>query len=172
MHYMLTDCSSLFFKGYLTIVNQLEQKNIPGVQKLPAQYQSGITGFHSKIPRSSQYFQVVNQIFIWIVVYSNSNFQIAAKLELDIKSFFEIETHSCIYACQGSKWTCIQYLRNSISCSPNTIFGRFQTFLLGIPGLNLLQIANCLNQGDGFLWRFVAIISVCLNVILAFAWRE
>lgn len=50
---------SLFFKGYLAIVNQLEQKNISGVQKLPKQYQSGITGFHSKIPRSSQYFQVV-----------------------------------------------------------------------------------------------------------------
>jgi len=62
MHYMLTDCSSLFFKGYLAIANQLEQKNIPGVQKLPERYQSGITGFHSKIPRSSQYFQVVNQI--------------------------------------------------------------------------------------------------------------
>lgn len=50
---------SLFFKGYLAIVNQLEQNNIPGVQKLPEQYKSGITGFHSKIPRSSQYFQVV-----------------------------------------------------------------------------------------------------------------
>ena len=90
MHYMLTDCSSLFFKGYLAIVNQLEQNNIPGVQKLPEQYKSGITGFHSKIPRSSQYFQVVNQICIWIVVYSNSNFEIAEKLELHIKSFFEL----------------------------------------------------------------------------------
>jgi hypothetical protein len=73
---MLTDCSSLFFKGYLAIMNQLEQNNVPGVQKLPEQYQSGITGFHSKIPRSSQYFQVVNQI--------------TAKLEHDIKSLFEL----------------------------------------------------------------------------------
>jgi len=54
----------------------------------------------------------------------------------------------------------------------NTIFGRFQTFLLEVRGLNLVQIANYLNKGDGFLWRFGAIISVCLNVILAFVWRE
>jgi len=38
--------------------------------------------------------------------------------------------------------------------------------------INLIQIANCLKKGDGFLWRFVTIISVCHHVILAFIWRE
>jgi hypothetical protein len=58
--FMYMHCFSLFFKAYLTIMNQIEQKNIPGVQKLPQQYQSAPSGFHSKIPKSSQYFQVVN----------------------------------------------------------------------------------------------------------------
>ncbi|PNF38422.1 Xanthine dehydrogenase, partial [Cryptotermes secundus] len=50
---------SLFFKAYLAILNQFEQRKVPVVQKLPQQYQSASSGFHSKIPKSSQYFQVV-----------------------------------------------------------------------------------------------------------------
>jgi len=57
---MSTGFFSLFFKAYLAITNQLEQKKVPGVQKLPDRYQSAPSGFHSKIPRSSQYFQAVN----------------------------------------------------------------------------------------------------------------
>jgi hypothetical protein len=53
-------CFSLFFKAYLAVMNQMEQKRIPGVQKLPQRYQSAPSGFHSKTPKSSQYFQVVN----------------------------------------------------------------------------------------------------------------
>ncbi|XP_021921362.1 xanthine dehydrogenase isoform X2 [Zootermopsis nevadensis] len=50
---------SLFFKAYLAIMNNLDQNKVPEVQKLPDKYQSGSSGFHSKTPKSSQYFQVV-----------------------------------------------------------------------------------------------------------------
>ena len=91
MHYMLTDCSSLFFKGYLAIVNQLEQKNVPGVQKLPERYQSGITGFHSKIPRSSQYFQVVNQIASRLLCTITPIFRFQQNLNLTLKIYLNSE---------------------------------------------------------------------------------
>ncbi|KAJ4447027.1 hypothetical protein ANN_09015 [Periplaneta americana] len=51
---------SLFFKTYLAITNQLEQKMVSGVEKLPDTYQSAPSGFHAKLPKSSQYFQVVS----------------------------------------------------------------------------------------------------------------
>jgi hypothetical protein len=91
-------------------------------------------------------------------MYDDSRLPIAAKLELDIKSLFELETFSCIYACHGSEYICIWYPRNSISCSLNMIVGRLQTSVREVPGLNLIQIANCPDTRDGFLWRFVTIL--------------
>ena len=66
-------------------MNQLEQKNIPGVQKLPQRYESGITGFHSKIPRSSQYFQVVNQIACGLLCTITQIFRLQQNMNLTLK---------------------------------------------------------------------------------------
>lgn len=85
MQCMFTDCCSLFFKGYLAVVNQLEQKNVPGVQKMREQYRSGITGFHSKIPRSSQYFQVVNKIAFGLLCMMTLIFGLQQHMNLTLK---------------------------------------------------------------------------------------
>lgn len=49
---------SLFYKFYLFVRNELS-KNCMAVEPLPEKYLSGISGFHSKDLKSSQYFQVV-----------------------------------------------------------------------------------------------------------------
>ncbi|KAJ9595230.1 hypothetical protein L9F63_013467, partial [Diploptera punctata] len=52
---------SLFFKVYLAVTNELEKKRILGVEKVPTRYQSAPSVFHSKIPKSSQYFQMISE---------------------------------------------------------------------------------------------------------------
>lgn len=50
---------SLFFKGYLAITQQLA-KRLTEVAPLPAPLQRAATGFHSKAPKSSQYYFLVS----------------------------------------------------------------------------------------------------------------
>ncbi|XP_067010051.2 xanthine dehydrogenase [Anabrus simplex] len=49
---------SFFFKAYLAILQQLQTK-LTDVPNIPEQYQSAVNGFHSLVPKSSQYFRVV-----------------------------------------------------------------------------------------------------------------
>lgn len=56
IHYRRSLTLSLFFRAYLAISQQLQLSG--SSVEIPNSYLSGITGFHSKVPESSQYYQV------------------------------------------------------------------------------------------------------------------
>lgn len=57
---------SLFFKFYLFVQDKLSEK-YKEVKPVPEKLLSGISGFHSKDIKSSQYFQVVCERILFFV---------------------------------------------------------------------------------------------------------
>lgn len=60
IRYRSTLTLSLFFKGYLKITEQLA-KRLKGVERPAPPLRSAATGFHSKPPKSSQYYFLVSR---------------------------------------------------------------------------------------------------------------